>query len=192
MGVPQSIEVRLAAIRLLAMDVDGVLTDGSILFTGGGTESKQFHVADGLGIRLALEAGLVVVWISSRMSEAVAQRAAELKVSHLYQNVDNKSKALAELIGAYTLQTDNVAYIGDDLNDLPAYSLAGVKFAPANAVSEIKGIADFVTEKRGGEGAVREVCDVLLKAQGKWNDAVTRYLARLLQAEDIPSRTDAP
>jgi 3-deoxy-D-manno-octulosonate 8-phosphate phosphatase (KDO 8-P phosphatase) len=191
MDAQPSTEERLAAIRLLAMDVDGVLTNGSILLTADGEENKQFHVADGLGIRLALEAGLVVAWISSRTSAVVAQRAAELKISHLYQNVANKSKALAELIGAYTLQTHNVAYIGDDLNDLPAYSLAGVKFAPANAVNEIKGIADFVTEKRGGEGAVREVCDVLLKAQGKWNDAVTRYLAHLLQAEDTSLQQDA-
>jgi len=176
-----TLQERLAAIRLLAMDVDGVLTDGGISLFPDGSELKRFHVADGLGIALALYGGLIVVWISGRASESVERRAQELGVRHLYQNAVNKSAPLAELIGAYTLAPANIAYIGDDLNDLPAYSIAGVKFAPANAAPEIKGLADFVTEHAGGAGAVREVCDVLLKAQGKWNDALTQYLAQLLR-----------
>lgn len=178
---PPTLTERLAAIRLLAMDVDGVLTDGGILLSGTDPEIKRFHVADGLGIQLALHGGLIVAWISGRASEAVERRAQELGVQHLYQNTANKSAPLAELIGAYSLDSVNVAYVGDDLNDLPAYSLAGVKFATANAVAEIKGLADFITEKAGGEGAVREVCDVVLKGQGKWTEALTQYLARLLQ-----------
>jgi 3-deoxy-D-manno-octulosonate 8-phosphate phosphatase (KDO 8-P phosphatase) len=172
---------KLAAVRMLAMDVDGVLTDGGVIFTSGEQESKRFHIADGLGIQLALNAGLIVVWVTGRESEAVQRRAAELGVAHLYQKSGNKAAAIAELMGANALTQSNVAYIGDDLNDLPAFSLAGVKFAPANAVSEIKALADFVTERTGGNGAVREVCDVILKAQGKWNDAVTAYLGKLLQ-----------
>jgi 3-deoxy-D-manno-octulosonate 8-phosphate phosphatase (KDO 8-P phosphatase) len=177
-----SLAERIGSIRLLAMDVDGVLTDGGILLSGAESEIKRFNVADGLGVQLALCAGLVVVWISGRASEAVERRAQELGVSHLYQNAANKSAPLAELMETYTLSSAHVAYIGDDLNDLPAYSLAGVKFAPASAVPEIKGLADFITERAGGEGAVREVCDVILKTQGRWNDALTQYLARLLQA----------
>jgi len=184
------VQDRLAAVRLIAMDVDGVLTDGGLfLFSEAGVprrseiagEMKRFHVADGLGIQLALHGGLTVAWISGRTCEAVERRARELGVGHLYQDTANKSVPLAELLGKYTLSPANVAYIGDDLNDLPAFSIAGVKFAPANAALEIKGLADFVTERPGGSGAVREVCDTILKAQGKWNDALTQYLARLLQ-----------
>jgi 3-deoxy-D-manno-octulosonate 8-phosphate phosphatase (KDO 8-P phosphatase) len=175
-------QARLTSIRLLAMDVDGVVTDGSIELTGEEGETKRFHVLDGLGIQLAVYAGLTVAWISGRVSPLVERRATELGVHHLFQKAPNKSAAIAELMGAYALNQANVAYIGDDLNDLPAYSLAGVKFAPSNAIAEIKGLADFVTERSGGHGAVREVCDVILKAQGKWNDAVTQYLAGLLKA----------
>jgi 3-deoxy-D-manno-octulosonate 8-phosphate phosphatase (KDO 8-P phosphatase) len=172
---------KLTFIRLIAMDVDGVLTDGKIDLSGDSEENKTFHVLDGLGIQLAINAGLVVAWISGRESKIVEKRANELGVTHLFQRASNKSAAIAELIGSYALSQANIAYIGDDLNDLPAYSLAGCKFAPANAVSEIKALADFVTERPGGSGAVREVCDVILKAQGKWNDAVTIYLSHLMQ-----------
>ncbi len=183
MSEAPSIESRLQAVRLLAMDVDGVLTDGTIeLGPEGADEVKRFHIQDGLGIQLAVIAGLTVTWLSGRSSSIVQRRAGELGVQHLYQQVKNKSAALAELMGAYSITQANIAYVGDDLNDLPAYSLAGVKFAPANAVAAIKGLADFVTERPGGAGAVREVVDVILKAQGKWNDAVTQYLAGLLQS----------
>lgn len=171
---------RLAAIRLLAMDVDGVLTDGGIFLTAEG-ESKRFHVADGLGLRLALNGGLIVAWISGRASVVVERRAAELGITHLYQGASNKSAPMAELMGRYTLSAAHVAYVGDDWNDLPAFSVAGVKFAPANAAPEIKALADYVTEREGGSGAVREICDTLLKAQGRWNTALEQYLAGLLQ-----------
>lgn len=163
------------------MDVDGVLTDGGIILGSGDLEAKRFHIADGLGIRLLIHAGIRVAWISGRQSDAVRKRAAELGVTDLFEESGNKSAALAQLIANYGLTQANIAYVGDDLNDLPAFSLAGVKFAPANAVAEIKALAEFVTEKPGGDGAVREVCDVILKAQGKWNDAVTAYLSELFQ-----------
>lgn len=180
-SIGPSVQERLASIRLLAMDVDGVLTDGGLFFTGEGEETKRFHVADGLGLQLVMYAGLTVAWISGRSSPAVERRARELGVKHLYQETANKSVALAELLGLYTLTSANIAYIGDDLNDLPAFSIAGVKFAPANAAPEIKGLADFITERPGGSGAVREVCDVILKSQDKFNDSLTHYLSRLLQ-----------
>jgi 3-deoxy-D-manno-octulosonate 8-phosphate phosphatase (KDO 8-P phosphatase) len=176
-----TVQDRLQPVRLIAMDVDGVLTDGTVMLIGEEEESKQFNIQDGLGIRLALNAGMIVAWISGRSSKVVKRRATELGVTRLYENTSNKSAAIAELIGAYSLTQANVAYIGDDLNDLPAYSLAGVKFAPANAIAEIKALADFVTERQGGMGAAREAIDVILKAQGKWHDAVTDYLAGLLQ-----------
>jgi len=172
---------KLTLIRLVAMDVDGVLTDGGIIMGSGETESKRFHIADGLGMQLLLHAGIRVAWITGRESEAVRGRAQELGVEDLFEKSSNKSAAVAQLLASYGLTQANIAYVGDDLNDLPAFSLVGVKFAPANAVAEIKALADFVTEKPGGEGAVREVCDVILKAQGKWNDAVTAYLSQLFQ-----------
>src|SRR5437899_1489096 len=113
---------RLLAVRLLAMDVDGVLTDGGILLDGAEGESKRFHIADGLGIQLAINAGLTVVWISGRESQVVERRARELGVQHLYQKMRNKAQAIAEMLGTYALSQSNVAYIGDDLNDLPAFS----------------------------------------------------------------------
>ena len=183
-----SIGERLKKVRLLAMDVDGVLTDGRIVLVGADAESKEFHILDGLGIQLALNGGLIVAWISGRNSALVERRAKELGVTHLFQTTANKSAALAELIASYNVNQAQIAFIGDDLNDIPAFSLAGVKFAPANAVAEIKALADFVTEKKGGEGAVREVCDVILKAQDKWNDAVTRYLSGLLQKSNGESQ----
>jgi 3-deoxy-D-manno-octulosonate 8-phosphate phosphatase (KDO 8-P phosphatase) len=181
------LEKKLAAVRLLAMDVDGVLTDGGILVNGDGTETKRFHVADGLGIQLMIHAGIPVAWISGRESAAVATRAEELGITHLSQGTRNKAVALAELMARYGLTPINIAYIGDDLNDLPAFSIAQVKFAPANAIESIKAHVDFVTSAAGGQGAVREVCDAILKAQSKWNEAVTRYLAVLLQQDPDPS-----
>ncbi|MGC8667274.1 MAG: KdsC family phosphatase [Chthonomonadales bacterium] len=173
---------RLAAIRLLALDVDGVLTDGSIILAGDG-EIKRFDASDGVGIRLLLCAGILVAWISGRESPSVEHRARELGVTRLYQGARNKSVVLADLMASYALSQSNIAYMGDDLNDLPAYSLAGVKFAPANAVMEVKALADFVTERAGGYGAVREVCDAILKAKNLWTDAVTTYLSDLMRMQ---------
>src|SRR5258706_9023276 len=127
----EAIQERLQAIRLIAMDVDGVLTDGSIVLSEEGEESKQFNIQDGLGIRLALSAGLIVAWISGRSAAVVRRRASELGIMKLFENTANKSAAIAELLGTYTLTQANFAYIGDDLNDIPAYSLARGKFAPA-------------------------------------------------------------
>ena len=177
------VQEKLSAVRMIAMDVDGVLTDGSVELVIGGPEVKRFNVADGLGLQLAMNAGIRVVWITGRSSELVAARAEELGIHHLYQSCPNKSVPLAELMGKFTYSSANIAYMGDDLNDLPAFSLAGVKFAPANAVSEIKAVADFVTDRSGGQGAVREMCDAILKSQGKFNDALTIYLAKLLRPE---------
>jgi 3-deoxy-D-manno-octulosonate 8-phosphate phosphatase, YrbI family len=179
-----SIQDKLGAIRLIAMDIDGVLTDGTVELVPEGPEVKRFHVADGLGLRLVMNAGFQVAWISGRASEVVQKRAAELSITHLFEKTPNKSIPLAELMGRFTLSSDNIAYMGDDLNDLPAFSLAGAKFAPANAVNEIKALADFVTTHNGGAGAVREMCDAILKAQGRYNDALTIYLAGLLKTEE--------
>ena len=181
------VQNKLAQVRLIAMDVDGVLTDGAVIYDSHQREVKQFSVLDGLGIQLALYAGIPVVWITGRSSEAVQKRADELKVTHLYMGTKNKSIPVAELMAKYGLQSKHVAYIGDDLNDLPAFSLAGVKFAPPNAVGEISALADFVTSKPGGSGAVREMIDTILKAKELWNGAVEAFLAESMK----PSETKA-
>lgn len=174
-----SIVDRLSAVRLFAMDVDGVLTDGGIIVPGAEGEVKRFHVSDGLGLQLAQLAGIEVAWISGRKSAAVERRAAELHITHVQQGVGNKAVALATLAGDLGLSKSEVAYMGDDWNDLPAFTVCGVRLAPANAPAEIKGIVDLVTEHCGGSGAVREACDTILKARGSWNTAVEKYVASI-------------
>lgn len=182
---------RLNAIRLIAMDVDGVLTDGGISYVEAETEKagvfelKTFNVQDGLGIRLLQFADIHVAWITGRSSRCVERRAEELHVDDLYQRSGDKRNALQDLSRKWGLTMDQIAYVGDDLNDLPAFQMAGVKFATANAVNDIKALADFVTENAGGEGAVREVCDMILKIQGKWNDAISKYINNAIQSSEF-------
>lgn len=179
---PQSVE-RLMPLRLLAMDVDGVLTDGRITWAvssdGTLTESKSFDVKDGLGISLALAAGLEVAWITGRKSPLVARRAEELRVTHLCQGARDKRAVLASLTERLGMRQEQVLYIGDDLNDLPAFAAAGVKVAVADAVPEVQDAADWVTTAAGGHGAVREVIDAVLSAQGVREAAVRGFLDRL-------------
>ncbi|MEN6371872.1 MAG: HAD hydrolase family protein [Armatimonadota bacterium] len=179
---------KLNRIKLLAMDVDGVLTDGSMVY-GSESEIKLFNVMDGLGIRLAIAAGLEIAWITGNVSAPVTARAKSLMVAELYQGQRYKSVALKEIAGRKGLLLDEVAYIGDDLNDLPAIEAAGAAFAVANAASEVKTSADFITERSGGHGAVREVIEMILKQQGRWDDGVQKLL-ELLRAEQ--ERGEAP
>jgi 3-deoxy-D-manno-octulosonate 8-phosphate phosphatase (KDO 8-P phosphatase) len=177
---------KLSAIKLFAMDVDGVLTDGGIIMfpasgENGILETKQFSAADGLGLQLVMIAGIHVAWITGRKSLVVEHRAKELGVEHLYQACGNKASALTELMAKYSLLPENIAYMGDDLNDFPAFEVAGVHFAPANAAKEVKALAHFITENKGGEGAVREVCDTILKLRHLWSDAFTQYLGESLR-----------
>ena len=156
------------SIRLLAMDVDGVLTDGRILLDSQGRELKGFHVHDGQGIVLAHRAGLQTAWVSGRSSEAVAQRASELGVSWLYQGIADKGRVLQELLQQTTLSPDAIAYIGDDLGDLAIMRCVGLPIAVADARPEVRACAAWVTHQPGGHGAVREVIDLVLRAQGRW------------------------
>lgn len=177
------IDLRLRAVRLLAMDVDGVLTDGTITYasssTGEALELKGFNVKDGLALSLVRTAGLEVAWITGRVSPIVERRAAELGVRELIQWARNKRVALGEVAGRLGLQPEQVLYLGDDLNDLPAFAAAGVRVAVADAVAEVRDQADWITTTPGGGGAVREVVERLLKAQGQWEAAVSGFLARL-------------
>jgi 3-deoxy-D-manno-octulosonate 8-phosphate phosphatase (KDO 8-P phosphatase) len=173
---------RLARVRLLAMDVDGTLTDGFLDIPSEGLEGKRFHVADGLGLNVMRQNGFQIAWISGRAAPSVQRRAAELKVTRLLEGIKDKRVVLAQLASEMRLQKDEIAYIGDDWNDLLAFDSAGVRIAVANSADALKMAADYVTKRRGGEGAVREVCEMILEAWGLHEAAVQRYLENL-QAE---------
>lgn len=177
---------RIARIKLLAMDVDGTLTDGGMTVYNG-EQIKTFNVYDGLGIRLAMNYGLNIAWITGNSSQAVAARAHQLGVEDVCQGSWFKSQPLRDLAQKYDLDLDEIAYIGDDLNDLPAFEAAGVCFAVDNAANELKDKADVVTARAGGHGAVREAIETILKARGQWDDAVDSFLTELKQeAEGKP------
>lgn len=169
----------LSQVKLLALDVDGVLTDGGVYYDDAGNETKRFHIQDGLGLVLARLAGLPVAWITGRQSAVVERRARELNVAHLRQGVSNKAEALADIAAICHVGAEHTAYMGDDLNDLPALRWAGVPLAPANARPEVQAIAEYVTTVPGGSGAVREAVEAILKARGEYDQAVETY-ARFL------------
>ncbi|HUM14563.1 MAG TPA: HAD hydrolase family protein [Candidatus Nitrosotalea sp.] len=159
---------RASRIRLLVLDVDGVLTDGGLVYTASGEETKRFHVHDGLALVAALKAGLQIAVLSGRASAAVTRRMAELGVAEVHQGVADKVAALDALRARLGLAPREVAVMGDDLPDLAAMARAGLALAPANAVAEVKRAADWVARRRGGEGAVREAVEMLLKARRSW------------------------
>src|SRR5215472_16079828 len=166
---------RAKKIRVLLMDVDGVLTDGRIWLLsrrdGTASEIKGFSAYDGAGLKLARAAGLRTGWITGRESTAVSQRARECEVEFVYQHRATKMGSLEEILQITGAGLNEVAYVGDDLPDVPIMKRVGLAAAVANAVPEVKRAAHFVTVRSGGEGAVREVIELIVKAQGKWADA---------------------
>lgn len=165
-NLPPDLIKKLNQIKLLALDVDGVLTDGGLLFDHNGTESKRFFVQDGIGIKGVLQSGTMVALITGRSSNIVAQRAAELGIVHVIQGRDDKRDALAELAKTLNVSLDECAYCGDDLPDVGAIAAAGVGIAPQNGVWLAQQTADFITQRGGGFGAVREICEQILAAKG--------------------------
>jgi 3-deoxy-D-manno-octulosonate 8-phosphate phosphatase (KDO 8-P phosphatase) len=170
-----SLIARAKKIRVLLMDVDGVLTDGRIWLLsrrdGTASEIKGFSAYDGAGLKLARAAGIRTGLITGRESSAVAQRARECEIEFVYQHRATKLGALEEILQTTGASTDEVAYVGDDLPDLPVLQRVGLAVAVANAAPEVKRSAHFVTLRSGGEGAVREVIELIVKAQGKWAEA---------------------
>lgn len=154
-------------VRLLLLDVDGVLTDGSITYLSGGGESKSFNTQDGLGIKLLQESGVAVGIITARTSEAVERRARDLRFAHVFQGQEDKLTVYEAILKETGLRPPQTAYMGDDLMDLPLLNRVGFAAAPANAVPEIRQRAHYTTERGGGRGAVREICDLILEAQGQ-------------------------
>lgn len=168
--------VDFSKIQLLILDVDGVLTDGTITINFDGTESKRFNVLDGLGIKLWQKTGGKVILLTGRTSSALSYRARELGIDLVCQGCKNDRARVIELLLKNTgFSSDHVAYIGDDLSDISAVKYVGFGVAVRNAVSELKGIADYVTVHPGGGGAVREVIEYILKKGGRWNAAVSKY-----------------
>jgi 3-deoxy-D-manno-octulosonate 8-phosphate phosphatase (KDO 8-P phosphatase) len=166
-------------VRLIGLDVDGVLTDNGVFIgpvAGERVELKRFDIQDGLGLILLRAAGLPVVWLSGRSSEATAMRAAELRVEELLQVPGpRKAAAFAEVLKRRGIEWEEAAFVGDDLADLPVLRKVGLPIAVANAVPEVKAVAAHITKAAGGHGAVREVVEALLRARGDWAETLARY-----------------
>ena len=163
-------------IRLVLLDVDGVLTDGRLLIGEDGTESKAFNIRDGHGIKMLQQTGIEVGIITGRTSSSVKHRAADLNVKHLYQGRNDKLSVLKELLTKLALQPTQAAFVGDDVVDLPAMLQVGLAVAVNDAHELVKEHAHWVTPSAGGHGAVREVCEMLMRAQGTYATAMQRYL----------------
>ncbi|HVS82938.1 MAG TPA: HAD-IIIA family hydrolase [Pyrinomonadaceae bacterium] len=170
------IDARAKRIKLLLMDCDGVLTDGRLWLMAEGDEQKTFHARDGQGISLFHRAGLKTGIISGRTSSAVERRAQELKMSYVRQYAKDKIKALDEILAEAGVSANECAYIGDDVADIPVMQRVELAVAVADAVEETKQAAHYVTELNGGHGAVREVTDLILKAQERWPELMRRYI----------------
>ena len=171
------IEAQARHVKLILFDVDGVLTDGKILLHPDGTESKQFDIKDGTGIVLAQRAGLTVGFLSARTSTPTAQRAAQLGVTLLHQGVPSKIETYDQIVDELLLEDDQVAYMGDDVVDLAVLHRAGLAAAPADAVEEVRSRVHGVSRHRGGHGAARELVELILRAQGKWDPLIDEYLS---------------
>jgi len=164
-----------AEIELLCLDVDGVMTDGGIRLDDNGVETKRFHVRDGTGIRLWIRLGYHVALVTGRSGKALQHRAAELDIRHVIQASTDKARALDELLKELSLTPSQAAVLGDDLPDLPMMRRAGYAMAVADAVPEIRQAAKFITTRAGGDGAVREAVEHLLKAKRRWGEAVDLF-----------------
>jgi 3-deoxy-D-manno-octulosonate 8-phosphate phosphatase (KDO 8-P phosphatase) len=170
----RDLEARLKRVRLFLCDVDGVLTDGTV-FMAGETESKQFNILDGLGLRFLQREGIKVGWVSGRASPATTQRAKDLRVDFLSQGSHQKVPEIETILGQAGVTWEQLCYVGDDVLDLGALKRAGLAVAVANAIAECQALAHYVTRNSGGRGAIREVVDLILKAQGRWAALVEGY-----------------
>ena len=170
------ISAKASKIKLLLFDVDGVLTDGKILLHADGSESKQFDIKDGTGIIWAQRAGLTVGLLSARTSAATAQRAAQLGITLVHQGVASKLESYEQIVDSLFLQDEQVAYMGDDVLDLPVLVRVGLATAPADAVEEVRSRVHWVSSAKGGQGAARDLIEVILRAQGRWDALVAEFV----------------
>jgi 3-deoxy-D-manno-octulosonate 8-phosphate phosphatase (KDO 8-P phosphatase) len=170
------INERASRVRLILFDVDGVLTDGTLLLHADGSESKVFDIKDGTGIVWAQRLGLTVGFLSARSSAATTQRAAQLGITLVHQGVASKLEAYEQIADSLMLDEDEVAYMGDDILDLPVLSRVGLAAAPADASEDVRSRVHWVAQARGGAGAARELIELILRAQGRWDSVLASYL----------------
>jgi 3-deoxy-D-manno-octulosonate 8-phosphate phosphatase (KDO 8-P phosphatase) len=163
-------------VKLLILDVDGVLTDGRIVIDDRGVETKCFDVRDGHGIKLLRRANIEVAIITGRQSQVVSHRARELGIDSVYQNIHDKLEVYEAILKEKGLKDGEVSFVGDDIVDLPLLRRVGFSAVVADGIEELKPYADYVSKNRGGRGAVREISELILKAQGKWPALMERYL----------------
>lgn len=171
----KSLREKLQHIKILIMDVDGVMTDGRIIINDDGRETKNFDVRDGHGIKLVQRYGIEVALLTGRQSEVVKHRANELGITEVHQKIFNKKEVFVEILQKNNLNADQAAFIGDDIIDIPVLKEAGFSATVADAIDIVKKTVDYVTKKKGGRGAVREVCEMLLQAQGRWPEIAAKY-----------------
>ncbi len=162
-------------VKLLLLDVDGVLTDGRIIYDSRGRDSKFFDVHDGLGVYALHKSGIRTVLITAKSSKAISPRAKDMRVAEVFADIFPKTAVLEKILKKYSVASDEVCFVGDDLVDLSLMRKVGLPVAVANGASEIKEAASFVTNRSGGRGAVREVAELILKSQGKWEDILKFY-----------------
>ncbi|MFH1080062.1 MAG: HAD-IIIA family hydrolase [Pseudomonadota bacterium] len=171
----KSLLLRIKTVRLLMLDVDGVLTDGKIIINDQGFESKHFDVRDGHGLILLRRYGVGVALITGRRSSVVEHRAKDLGIEEVYQGIWNKVETFEEILRKMNLHPGQTAFVGDDIVDIPVMRRVGFAVAVRDAAEDTKKIAHYVTKRRGGRGAVREVCELILKAQDYWQDIAGKY-----------------
>ncbi len=173
-----ALQEKAANVRLIALDVDGIMSDGRLYFSAGGDELKAFNILDGLGLKQLMKAGITVAVITGRRSPLTEKRMADLGIVHLMQGREDKKAALLELIADMNLQPEHIAYMGDDLPDLPALRFAGLGLTVPNGYWLVRQHADYCTQAGGGSGAVREACDLILWAQGRLEQTLAPYTGR--------------
>ena len=170
------LRARMQRIHLLCLDVDGVLTDGSLYFTESGRELKTFSSQDGHALKMLRSTGIATAIITGRTTRLVTRRARELSIDHLFQGARDKREAFAGLLARTALDAEQVAHVGDDIPDLAILQLAGLALAPANLNPTLRPWVDLVTEAPGGGGAVRELCELIMRVQGTWDAALEPWL----------------
>ena len=175
MDIKQEVIERAKRIKLIMLDVDGVLTDGRVIFSSTGEELKCFNAQDGCAMVLARRAGIKIVFVTGRNSQIVERRAREHNVTEVFQNVSNKLEIFKRLLGKYQLQPDEVAFLGDDLVDIAVMKKSGLAVTVPDAVPEVKEISHYITKREGGAGAVREIVDLTIKSQDKWQEVTKSY-----------------
>lgn len=174
----EQILAKAKIIKLLLLDVDGVLTDGKIVYDSGGRDMKYFDVHDGMGVHLLKRAGIPTILVTAKGSKAIRPRARDMQVDKVYQNVSPKTAVLCKILKKYNLTAEEICFAGDDFVDLCLMKKVGFPVAVFNACPEVKRCAAYITLRPGGQGAVREIAELLLKAQGKWQGLVEYYQAK--------------